>query len=180
MKPTPPDPRSPREPWAEQYQLLQNNPLPWLLKADQLIEAFEALIVDDERRASEGRSRRIDSVTYLLAGFAMEALLKGLLIAAKKHLDARGRFRIATHDLRKLAIDAGYDLDRTELTLLERIEQFTTWTARYPMPLSVDDLRPRQTADGGFAPRTYHYQGEDRDPIRALIRRFKEDLTVRL
>lgn len=177
MKPTPPDPRSPKEAWDEQHRFLSNDPMSWQLKAESLIAAFEVLIADDEQKAIEGTpGRRVQSVPYMLAGFAFENLLKGQLVARKEHLDESGRFKLATHDLRQLASDARYTLDDAENKLLERIQEFTVWTARYPVPIKSESMRPRTTAEGGFAPRTFHQSGADWPSVRAFFRRFTEDL----
>lgn len=177
MQATPPDPRSPKEVWDEQHRLLANDPLAWQLKAQSLIAAFEVLIADDERQTAENiRGRRIQSVAYMLAGFAIENLLKGQLIARQQHLDAAGKFKLGHHDLRQLAVDAGYSMDGAENRLLERIQEFTVWTARYPVPLNSDSMRPRTTPGGGFAPRTYHHLGEDWPAVRAFFARFENDL----
>lgn len=176
MKPTPPDPRSPKDIWDEQYQLLKGNPWLWLHKAGSLMTAFEALIVEDDRMAQTGEPRRLEGIAYMLAGFAMENLLKGRLIALQGAAAQSGPFKYKGHDLRQLAADAGYLLSDDENRLLERLEQFAVWTGRYPIPMNPEDMRPRQRPGGGFAPRTSHYQGEDWPAIRGLIERFAADL----
>ena len=179
MQSTPPDPRSPGEVWDEQHRLLADEPLTWMLKADSLSDAFEVLIADDERKAAENaQGRRVQSVAYMLAGFAIENLLKGRMVAAGKHRSDSGEFKLKTHNLRQLAVDAGYSLNDEENRLLERIQEFTVWTARYPVPINPEDIRPRKTPDGGFAPRTYHRLGEDWPPIRSLLNQFKEALLL--
>jgi hypothetical protein len=178
MKPTPPDPQSPKEVWDEQHRILLSEPFSWTLKAESLIAAFEVLIADDERKAVENLpGRRVQSIAYMLAGFAIENLLKGQLIARKEHLDKKGRFKLVTHDLRQLALDARYALGDDENRLLERIQEFTVWTARYPVPIDSDAMRPRATPGGGFAPRTYHQLGADWPAVRAFFARFKNDLS---
>lgn len=182
MTTTAPDPRSPKEIWELQHQILMSTPINWLMKAESLMDAFEVLIADDLVRAETGRPRRVLSVAYMLAGYAMENLLKGQLIARQpRQADSSkpSKFKFKSHDLGKLARAAGYSLTVEEAILLERIEQFTLWTARYPAPIDVDDMRPRPTLHGGFAPRTFHALGEDWDPIRCLLSRFKTDLVQR-
>ena len=180
MQSTPPDPRSPGEVWDEQHRALADEPFAWMLKADSLIDAFEVLISDDEQKAAENRQgRRIQSVAYMLAGFAIENLLKGQLVAAGKHRSESGQFKLRSHNLRQLAADARHSLNKEENRLLERIQEFTVWTARYPVPINPEDMRPRPTPDGGFAPRTYHGSGEDWPAIRGLLAQFKEALQER-
>jgi hypothetical protein len=148
-----------------------------MLKADSLSDAFEVLIADDERKAAENtQGRRVQSVAYMLAGFAIENMLKGTMVAAGKHRSESGQFKLKTHDLRQLAVSAGHTLNEEENRLLERVQEFTVWTARYPVPINPEDMRPRATPDGGFAPRTYHRLGEDWPAIRSLLSQFKEEL----
>lgn len=172
MKPTPPDPRSPKSAWDDQYDILKGTPLPWLLKAESLMDAFEALIADDNRRAEHHAFRRVQGVAYMLAGFAMENLLKGTLIAQQDPAARSGPFKFKGHDLRQLSLDAGYTLNDDENRLLERVEQFAVWTGRYPIPMNPEDMRPRALPGGGFAPRTFHQVGEDWPAIRVMAQRF--------
>lgn len=159
-----------------QHALLIDQPISWQLKAESLMDAFEVLIENDEHRAATGQHRRVLSVAYMLAGFAIENLLKGQMVARNGHRDAHGQFKLKTHDLRQLAQEAGYELDEAASRLLERTQEFTVWTARYPAPILSDDMRPRPTPDGGFAPRTYHQGGEDWPALRSILRRFRDDL----
>lgn len=92
--------------------------------------------------------------------------------------DAAGKFKRSHHALRQLAVDAGYSMDGAENRLLERIQEFTVWTARYPVPLNSDSMRPRPTSGGGFAPRTYHDLGEDWPAMRAFFAHFENDLRL--
>jgi histone H3/H4 len=176
MTSTPPDPRSPKEAWDMQHRILATEPIVWLLKADSLMAAFEVLVADDERRAGQNLPRRVQSVAYMLAGFAIENLLKGLLIAARTPLDKAGRFTLKSHDLLDLSAEVGCQLDDSNRRLLERMQEFAIWTGRYPIPLSSEPMRPRPTPDGSFSPRTYHIQGEDWPAIRVLFARLRDDL----
>ena len=117
-----------------------------MLKADSLSDAFEILIADDERKATENaQGSTVQSVAYMLSGFAIENLLKGHMVASGKHRGNSGEFKLKTHDLRQLAVDAGHSLNEEENRLLERIQEFTVWTARYPVPINPEDMRPRPT-----------------------------------
>lgn len=60
----------------------------------------------------------------MLAGFAMENLLKGQLVARQVASERAGRFRFNNHDLRQLARDADYEVSDDEDRLLERVQQF--------------------------------------------------------
>ena len=177
MKSTPADPRSPKEVWDEQHNLAVNDPTRWLRVAQSLIDAFEILAFRDEQQFAESSARmKPSTVPYMLAGFAIENLLKSHLVACGKHRDELGRFKLLTHDLRQLAHDAGYAVDDADSRLLEKIQEFTLWAARYPAPIDPDAMRPRPTPEGGFAPRTYGQLGADWGLVRDLFVRFSSPL----
>lgn len=177
MTSTPPDPRSPKDAWDEQHRLLAESPFVWVLKADALIAAFETLAQADERALGSGDdSPRLSSVTYMLAGFSIEVLLKALLVQKASPLNTKGRFQLNSHHLVDLAQEADFSLMEGEARLLEKLEEFLTWAGRYPIPLTSEPMRPRTTLSGGFAPRTYHNLGEDWPAVRVLIERLKQVL----
>ena len=177
MTSTPPDPRSPKDAWDEQHLHLAENPIAWVLQADALIAAFETLAHADERALDSGdEPPRLSSVAYMLAGFAIEVLLKGLLVQKTRPLNANGRFVLHSHHLVELAKEANISLIESEPRLLEKLEEFLTWAGRYPVPLTSESMRPRTTPSGGFAPRTYHNLGEDWPAVRSLIERLKQAL----
>jgi len=169
MARTPIDTRSPKEAWDEQYRLLAEEPLHWALQADELTAAFDVLTADIQANLrSPRRGARTTSVALMLAGFAIENLMKGLLVRGQTPLSEDGKFQLRSHDLFKLSSDAGLSLSDAEARLLERVQEFLMWAGRYPIPLTVDNMRPRTLAGGGFAPLTYHTI-DDLTEVRGLI-----------
>lgn len=171
MKRRTPDPRSPKAVWDEQHQLLAALPFTWVLKADELLAAFELLVATEAESQSHGP--RLSGVAYMLAGFAVEVLIKGVLIQNGSGLDSKGRFELDSHDLLKLADRAALVLTEEEGRLLERLQEFLTWAGRYPIPLTSEPMQPRQLSGGGFAPTTYHWAGEDWPAVRTFVARLK-------
>lgn len=175
MSPSNPiDSRSPKEFWDEQHQRLAEEPIAWVLRADELIAAFEVLAADIESNAASHCPPSTSSVALMLAGFAIENILKAFLVANRNPLNSKGRFEFATHKLLKLATNAQLAVSSDEARLLERLEEFVAWAGRYPVPLTSEAMRPRTLATGGFAPVTYHFVGEDFEGVRALIVRMKK------
>jgi hypothetical protein len=85
---------------------------------------------------------------FLLYGYAVENLLKGLYVA--KNPDAIGEDRLkvpAHHDLCELAKEAGYTATVSELELMKKLTTITTWSGRYPVAKKV----PKH-AEGGLVP----------------------------
>ena len=178
MSRTVPDSRSPKEVWDEQHRLLAESPVAWVGNADSLIRAFETLIDEEYRSAADGRDLpRLSNVAYMVAGFAIEVLLKGLLVQQKPPVNSNGRFKLDSHRLVDLARAAGFTLNEGEPELLDRLEEYLTWAGRYPIPLTSDPMRPRlDDASGGFAPITYHNRGVDWPGVRELFVRLKRHL----
>lgn len=174
---TPPDPRSPKDIWDEQHRLLAEEPFVWVLRADELVLAFETLAAECDRNLqTRAHGPHLSGVAFMLAGFAVEVLLKALLIQTRVPLDENGRFELRSHHLAQLAVDTGFNLTDDESRLLEKLEEFLTWAGRYPIPVTSDPMRPRPLPSGGFAPRTYHNVGEDWPAIRALVHKLKQRL----
>lgn len=156
------DKRSPKDFWDEQHRRLASEQLVWVLSADELLRAFQLLAGQAEADARGAKDRKgylpsISGSAMMLGALAIENLLKATRVAQVSQLfDGRGAFCLDTHDLLKLAEDAGISLAVEEKSLLERLEQFLTWGGRYPVPLSSEAMRPRTLPNGGFAPRTSH------------------------
>ncbi len=79
---------------------------------------------------------------FLLAGYAIECVLKGYLIALlpelvkdEKQLDKL----ILTHDLRQLCHECAIALSQEEQGLLNLITRYIVW-GKYPAPIKVDDM----------------------------------------
>ncbi len=177
MSRTHPDSRSPKDIWDEQHLLLAKDPIAWVHKADQLIAAFEHLATETMRRIeAQDTGPEFSGVALMLAGFAIENLMKGLLIQKQSPVNEKGRFELDTHDLLKLAKDVGLLLTEDEHRFLEKLGEFLMWTGRYPVPLTSEPMRPRTLPSGGFAPRTYGQVGEDWPAVRAFIAKLKKHL----
>jgi len=178
MKRRAPDPRSPKAVWDEQHQLLAAMPFAWVLKADELFTAFELVVAKEAE--SLNQPPQLSSVAYMLAGFAVEVLMKGVLVQEGSAVDLKGRFTLDSHDLLKLAERAALTLSDDESRLLERLQEYLTWAGRYPVPLTSEPMRPRALPGGGFAPTTGHWVGEDWPAVRTFVVRLKALLPVRI
>ncbi|HLQ24803.1 MAG TPA: hypothetical protein VK138_02870 [Acidiferrobacterales bacterium] len=177
MSRTPLDPRSPKDIWDEQHSLLAKDPIAWVLKADQLIAAFEHLATETICRIeAQDTGPEFSGVALMLAGFAIENLMKGLLVQKQSPVNEKGKFELVSHDLLKLAKDVSLPLTEDECRLLEKLGEFLTWTGRYPVPLTSEPMRPRTLPSGGFAPRTYGQVGEDWPAVRTFIAKLKKHL----
>lgn len=83
-------------------------------------------------------------VHMMLAGFAVENLVKGIIVAKKLASAKSGELdkRLSKHDLLKLCEQAGIEiqLDETEKNLLKRLSTYTVWAGRYPASKTNKDM----------------------------------------
>jgi hypothetical protein len=78
----------------------------------------------------------------LLAGLAIENLLKGVVVIRYPIEEAHGRRKMpwgrSGHDLCALAALAGFVVNQTDREFLHRLSQFVAWRGRYPFPTRMD------------------------------------------
>jgi hypothetical protein len=88
-----------------------------------------------------GRPFLQHAAAYLMiAGFAVENGLKAILVQCQQAAATRvrrGELAVAsellTHDLRRLAADAGISMSAAEGELLDRLRAYLMWAGRYPV-----------------------------------------------
>lgn len=76
----------------------------------------------------------------LLAGYALECLTKGLLMAKDPglaHNKAKRKEQVTIHDLEKLCARCGIELSPLERTLVKVMTRHIEW-GKYPAPLALD------------------------------------------
>jgi hypothetical protein len=137
----------------------------WLSYAEELEEAAEALWADKESGLNLEIETQLDgsligkklsahSRSYiLLAGLALENILKGLIIAEDANLISSGKLdaSLKRHNLLDLAnrIDA-LELTDDEKQILQICQDAIPYWGRYPIPLEYQGLKPRQAASAKF------------------------------
>ena len=133
------------------------SPAAWLDYADELRDCAELIwqhhtnrirleYVFDSKGEGEGRMVSSVSRTYvMLTGFALENLLKGLLVLKDSTHITSGRLspELKTHHLAQLAakIDK-LDLTEPEANYIHVAEGAIPYWGRYPIPLSQEGLLP--------------------------------------
>jgi hypothetical protein len=144
------------------YKLLAEDPERWMSSARNLSAAADelwALVRRDLESGgpvSDGGGHHGDiaqgptqpflqhaPVFLMIAGFAVENALKAVLLKCGRSAATqtkRGQLRIAaelqTHDLHRLARDAGITLTKAEQDLLDRLRDYLVWAGRYPVAAS--------------------------------------------
>lgn len=176
------DKRSPRHFWDDQHKKIASKPLTWVLTADELLRAFELLathVVEDSTKRQEASDKYIPSISssaMMLGGFAIENMLKAIYVSRYSAFDSSGNLTIVKHDLLTLADALEISLTKDERMLLERLTQFITWAGRYPVPLYIDDMRPRTLSSDGLAPRTCVWIDCDFEQVRTLVAKLRTQL----
>lgn len=158
--------------WDEVFVRDARKPVAWRLSADQLrrvaIETWgrsrEALeqqlewakkVIEEEGeqalsgklspdRARQALDAQLHNIAFMLAGFAVENLAKGILISRDPSLvdESEGiASRLRTHDLQSLVSKCLGSLSRRENVVLEEVATLTRWRGRYPVPLASEAFR---------------------------------------
>jgi len=139
------------------------SPAAWLEYAEELRDSAEyvwsrdenqlciAATLDSDQRALEGRKISIVSRTYmLLAGFALENLLKGRLVSTNPTLVNQGFLsnELKSHDIVALAEKIqGLRLSEEERRFCENAAKAVPYWGRYPVPLKKGQLSPEVGVD---------------------------------
>jgi hypothetical protein len=122
----------------------------------------------------------VGQVFMLLAGLVVENLLKGLAVARRPEIvqpRATNPKRLfdwpgSGHVSRRLAQEAGVELTEEEARVVDRLEVFTTWGGRYPVPLDALKVAPRE---GETSPPA-SWSSEDLPILEGLYERLEAEL----
>jgi len=111
--------------------------------------AVESRVLEGEELADAHDSQL--RYTYLmLAGFALENLLKGILMATHpEYFKTNAKMvDIRSHDLVSLCKRCGISLEPDEWELLRVLTEYAEWMGRYPSALTIEHMSPFKRADG--------------------------------
>lgn len=153
-----------------QKQLFVRDAMPteWLQYAEELGDAAECLWVRTDCamelawQTTVGGGERFEKAgaharTYvLLAGLALENVLKGMLVARDPTLINQGHLHgsIRSHKLLELAgAMPDLSLSETEQRVLSICQDAIPYWGRYPVPLRYNGLSPREAATAQFRER---------------------------
>jgi hypothetical protein len=158
--------------WDDLHEFITDFPDAWHMRAEQLIAAFEVLLVNSDPRPGIS----LLPTAAMLAGFAVECLMKGILVQENKAFDEKNKFTLATHKLAEFASEVGLELDADQRAVLERLQAYIEWGGRYPVPLRAAHIRPKPTWGGGLSPISGTWHGNDWIAIRNIITALKRRL----
>lgn len=138
------------------------------------IKADMTALASGKPSAKHFRKLPVVYAYMLLAGLAIENLIKGLSIKKDSALIDNGKLdqSLGKHDLLALARKAGVRLTEEERSLVERLTEYVIWAGRYPIPKRSDSYLLRGAGGSGSAPTVYWTRN---DPV--LINRLYKRLT---
>lgn len=166
--------------WRNWFESAAKHPYTWKLQSEVLIRSANALFKvaqADLQHSGDGivtsAEPPVTGVYLMLAGLALEILMKGILVMRKQNLDAESLMsKVKSHDLNYLARELGLKLDVQDSFLLARTSAHITWAGKYPTPLSFDEFVPRDFPDGGWGPISFVAMS-DSERIKSLYMRFE-------
>lgn len=133
----------------QQFTNTANSPRTWFRSGDDLLLAAKCIWDAEFQKALTPTGPpveipfRLFNGFFLLAGFGLESLFKGLRVSqlldqgTSSVVTTEGKLdgRLKTHDLIKLATETQMvkDLDHNQIALLDRLTLVSTWAGRYPV-----------------------------------------------
>jgi hypothetical protein len=109
---------------------------------DAIIRIGQCAKEGGEQNPQDHQDVLVIKVYYLLMGYALENLLKGILIMRKpeKYVQQGSLKGLKTHKLVKLFEDCRLPVDPETKKLLEKLTLHIKWQGRYPVSLRAEDM----------------------------------------
>lgn len=170
----------------------------WFLTASKLAESAEVLVSHNSSRIPEVQAARSEAVkqaiaksiqesnfgmakieaqplnyvpAYLLYGYALENLFKGIVVANNPALisDTKLSSELTRHDLSFLAEKAHVSLSPGERKTCDRLTAIVVWAGRYPSPKTPDGYPAAELPSITMPTEMFLNQHEDLENIRAVL-----------
>lgn len=135
------------------------DPTTWLASAQRLNQS--ATLLWERFSARRGPKWQDDwgdlPAALMLAGFALENLAKGLIIAKEPNV-------VGDKELARWSVRSGHEISglfsrvgvlpesAAELVTVERLEYFARWAGRYPVPMRFAESTPIDSLGHGYRP----------------------------
>lgn len=175
------------------------SPAAWLMSAERMRDGAEAILTQEQpfeipylqaheaatqyalAQMASGTSDGIAEIkarvpnypaAQLLYAYALENLLKGLIVAKNASLVSGGKLnkKLLGHDLKALAADADFTLYTQEVEITEALSKLSVWAGRYPVALFQNEFAKTPNAD-----ELLDY-GSRHPYVRALFKRCHDEL----
>lgn len=98
-----------------------------------------------DAESEEWQDQGLVSVYFLLMGYSIENLLKGILLSQKPELfhPSERMKRFGHHKLIRLCNEVGVELQSDEKKWLMKLTEYIEWQGKYPIPLERDKDKDR-------------------------------------
>lgn len=138
------------------------------MSADLVGDRFAEAVGNLLKGREPGQYLHVGASFLMLAGFAIEALLKGVLIARDPTAVSDGGLPrwLLTHNLASLMKRANVPLTEDETELVQRLAEAVQWRGRYPVPRRACEL-----------PDSHSVGLSDVNNFRALYDRLERELS---
>lgn len=171
--------------WSEKYRGSLSEPKAWIHVARNIVHGMDCLrpvVVDFWKEVADSVlknspnglnvQKTIHGVYLMLASYALENLLKALLIKKRsfgpESFSAGLPKEIDTHNLEELANSVGIEVGDSEKELLKRLSAYAYWAGRYPAPVNEKYIRPVEMTNTVTNVPTY-WRGRDLRSIEELL-----------
>lgn len=163
----------------EEYELLTTTPELWQYSAEMLETAFGILLKEVEKANTYPFNHELGEKVllpfYLLVGYALENMFKGICVANSIYMVKDGKFTGCSHNLIDHAKNAGFNnLTNDEKWLLQRIQAVTVWGGRYPTPTSQKQLDYNVIKPDGTSGSLLSWTNHDIPLLKTFYKRVKE------
>lgn len=121
-------------------------------------------------------------VCFMVFGFALENLAKGVIVSRDPQLVSKGRlsnWHGNGHDLSALFDRAAISVSKQERILLDRTTRITEWKGRYPVAMNFDKVGPQDPIIGHIAV-SNHWPADDYAVLCTLYERAKTVLLEKM
>jgi len=119
------------------------------------------------------------SVYYMLMGYAIENLLKGILmIQHPEYFKPEAKLvDIQDHDLTRLCNKCNIVITQDEANLLNKLKNYILWQGKYPIPLKLDDMWPKRQPNGTWKTQGEAFHGrKQQQEVDSLYSKFRSEL----
>jgi hypothetical protein len=145
---------------ARHWEHLARSPVTWLVSAEDLKACAELVgerfVSSFTRRLPPGAVEHTEGVQpisfgpilQMLAGYSIEALVKGICIAREPNAVVGGKLPgwLTTHDVEGLLRRAHVQLTDVEQSFVRRLHTSVLWSGRYPIPKKAGAVLKRYSS----------------------------------
>lgn len=168
----------------QHWEHLARSPVAWLETAMTLRECAEIIgrlfVGDLQQRVPPGgtTSEGVQAISFgpvfqMLAGYSLEALLKGIIVARKPNVIKGTHFikDFLSHDFDELLLLAEITFDERRHEFLRRLTTAVLWVGKYPVSTGAHKMQPTKDSSAGDLPLFADIYGRLVETLQSELRR---------